>query len=54
METQPLTASIQDLQKKVVETLQETGKLMGRASNLFTIESEKKKYIQFQNQINEL
>ena len=53
METQPLTASIQDLQKKVVETLQETGKLMGRASNLFTIESEKKKYIQFQNQINE-
>lgn len=30
METQPLTASIQDLQKKVVETLQETGKLMGR------------------------
>lgn len=53
METQPLTASIQDLQKKVVETLQETGKLMGRASNLFTIESEKKKYIQFHNQINE-
>ncbi|MCF3626273.1 dynamin family protein [Planktothrix agardhii 1801] len=53
METQPLTASIQDLQKKVVETLQETGKLMGRASDLFTIESEKKKYIQFQNQINE-
>jgi predicted GTPase len=53
METQPLTASIQDLQKKVVETLQETGKLMGRASALFTIESEKKKYIQFQNQINE-
>lgn len=53
METQSLTASIQDLQKKVVETLQETGKLMGRASDLFTIESEKKKYIQFHNQINE-
>lgn len=53
METQSLTASIQDLQKNVVETLQEAGKLMGRASDLFTIESEKKKYIQFQNQINE-
>jgi Dynamin family. len=53
METQSLTASIQDLQKKVVETLQQTGKLMGRASDLFTIESEKKKYIQFHNQINE-
>lgn len=53
METQSLTASIQDLQKKVVETLQETGKLMRRASDLFTIESEKKKYIQFHNQINE-
>lgn len=47
METQPLTASIQDLQKKVVETLQETGKLMGRASNLFTIESEKKNIFNF-------
>jgi len=53
METQSLTASIQDLQKNVVETLQEAGKLMGRASDLFTIESEKKKYIRFQNEINE-
>ncbi|CAD5979652.1 Clamp-binding protein CrfC [Planktothrix tepida] len=53
MEAQSLTASIQDLQKNVVKTLQEAGKLMGSASDLFTIESEKKKYIQFQNQINE-
>lgn len=47
METQSLTASIQDLQKKVVETLQETGKLMRRASDLFTIESEKKNIFNF-------